>query len=128
MAIRMVMMGLCVVVTCLVVAAPYAEAVVTCARVAANFAPCLPYLTNGGGAVPPGCCTGILALNASATTTVARQATCNCLRAAAGSVSGINFGLAAGLPGLCGVSIPFNISLNTDCSLYVHLFVKLSLN
>ncbi|KAF5816368.1 putative plant lipid transfer protein/Par allergen [Helianthus annuus] len=113
---RMVMMGLCVVVTCMVVAAPYAEAVFSCARVAASLRPCLPYLTNGGGDVPPGCCTGILALNASATTTVARQATCNCVQS---SISGINFGLAAGLPGMCGVTgnVLANISLNTDCSL-----------
>ncbi|KAJ0802974.1 putative plant non-specific lipid-transfer protein/Par allergen [Helianthus annuus] len=119
---RMVMMGcLCVVVTCMVVAAPYAEAVVTCAEVTASLRPCLGYLTNGG-AVPPTCCTGIQALNASATTTVSRQATCNCLQAVAGAISGINYNAISGLPGMCGVNLAFNISANTDCSQYVHLY------
>ncbi|MFS7924418.1 putative plant lipid transfer protein/Par allergen [Helianthus anomalus] len=119
--VRMVMMGLCVVVTCMVVAAPYAEAVVTCAEVTASLRPCIGYLTNGG-AVPPTCCTGIQALNASATTTVSRQATCNCVQSAVGSFPGINFGFAADLPGKCGVNLPFSISANTDCSQYVHLY------
>ncbi|MFS7924416.1 putative plant lipid transfer protein/Par allergen [Helianthus anomalus] len=112
---RMAMMVSCVVMTCMVVAAPYAEAVVTCAEVAANLEPCLGYLINGG-AVPPTCCTGIQALKASATTTVARQATCNCVQSTVGSSFGINFALAAGLPGMCGVNLPFSISANIACS------------
>ncbi|MFS7924421.1 putative plant lipid transfer protein/Par allergen [Helianthus anomalus] len=118
---RMVKMGLGVVVACMVVAAPYAEAVVSCARVAANLEPCLGYLTNGGD-VPPTCCTGIHALNASATTTVSRQATCNCFQALAGAISGINYNAIGDLPDMCGVNLAFNISANTDCSQYVHLY------
>ncbi|KAK8519398.1 hypothetical protein V6N13_133322 [Hibiscus sabdariffa] len=104
----------CVVVLCLVVGAPLAQGTITCGRVTSSLAPCIPYLRNGG-AVPEGCCSGIKSLNAAAQTTPDRQAACNCLKSAAGSMSGINYGLASGLPGKCGVSIPYQISPNTDC-------------
>ncbi|PON92740.1 Lipid transfer protein/Par allergen [Trema orientale] len=34
---------------------------------------------------------------------------------AASSIKGINFSLAAGLPGKCGVSVPYKISPSTKC-------------
>ncbi|KAK8556549.1 hypothetical protein V6N13_064571 [Hibiscus sabdariffa] len=103
----------CVVVLCLVVGAPSAQGI-TCGQVTSSLAPCIRYLRTGG-AVPPACCSGIKALNSAAKTTADRQTACNCIKSASGSISGINYGLAAGLPGKCGVSIPYKISPSTDC-------------
>ncbi|KAK8558276.1 hypothetical protein V6N13_038749 [Hibiscus sabdariffa] len=106
----------CVVVLCLVVGAPLAQAAITCGQVASSVAPCIAYLRGTGGSVPAACCSGIKSLNAAAKTTADRQAACKCLKSAAGGIPGINFGLASGLPGKCGVSIPYKISPSTDCS------------
>ncbi|KAI7743455.1 hypothetical protein M8C21_011306 [Ambrosia artemisiifolia] len=116
---RKVIMVLCVVVTCMMVVAPYAEAVLNCTQVIANLTPCVTFLTNGGGSiVAPPCCTGIAALNASATTTADRQAACNCVinYLISGPGSNLTINAAASLPGRCGVSIPFRISATTTCS------------
>ncbi|XVE84342.1 hypothetical protein DITRI_Ditri17bG0004900 [Diplodiscus trichospermus] len=116
MASSMTLKLACVMVLCLVVGAPLAQGAITCGQVTSSLAPCIPYLKgNGAGAVPGGCCNGIKALNSAAQTTPDRQAACNCLKSAAGSISGINLGLASGLPGKCGVSIPYKISPSTDC-------------
>ena len=107
----------CVLVICMVVAG--GEAAITCGQVVSKLTPCLTYLRNGG-AVPPGCCTGIKALNSAAKTTADRQDACNCMKTLSKSYTGLNLGLASGLPGKCGVSIPYKISPSTDCSKYVH--------
>ncbi|KAJ0798613.1 putative plant non-specific lipid-transfer protein/Par allergen [Helianthus annuus] len=109
---RMAMMVLCVVVTCMVVAAPYAEAI-SCGQVTSKLVSCYGYLTKGG-VVPPNCCSGVKGLNSLAKTTADRQAICNCLKSAASS--NINAGNAASLPGKCGVNIPYKISPSTDCT------------
>nr|XP_017245496.1 PREDICTED: non-specific lipid-transfer protein 1-like [Daucus carota subsp. sativus] len=59
---------------------------------------------------PPGCCSGVRSLNGMAKTPVDRKQACTCLKSVFGSIKGINYGLAAGLPGKCGVSIPYKIS------------------
>ncbi|XVE80754.1 hypothetical protein DITRI_Ditri15bG0005700 [Diplodiscus trichospermus] len=106
----------CAVVLCLVVGAPLAQGAITCGQVTSSLAPCIGYLrSKGTGAAPPACCSGIKALNAAAQTTPDRQAACNCIKSAAGSISGINYGVASGLPRKCGVSIPYKISPSTDC-------------
>ncbi|WP_431194237.1 non-specific lipid-transfer protein [Listeria monocytogenes] len=98
----------------MVVITPYAEAI-TCGQVASGVSPCIGYLRRGGP-VPPACCSGIRGLSNAARTKPDRQTACRCLKSAAGSISGINFALAAGLPGKCGVSIPYKISPSTDCN------------
>lgn len=112
---RMVMMFLCVVMTCMVLTTPYAEAAISCGQVVSKLAPCVSYLTKGG-AVPLPCCSGVKALNDAAKSTPDRQAACSCLKSAYSSNSGINPGNAASLPGKCGVSIPYKISPSTDCT------------
>ncbi|KAL7616722.1 hypothetical protein Lser_V15G02749 [Lactuca serriola] len=109
---RMATMVFCVVVTCMVVAAPYAEAAITCGQVVSSLSQCASYLRNGG-AVPPACCSGVKSLNSAARTTPDRQTVCGCLKRASG---GVNAGNAASLPGKCGVNIPYKISPSTDCS------------
>ncbi|CAN4115941.1 unnamed protein product [Withania somnifera] len=104
----------CFVVLCMVIAAPYAEGL-TCGQVTASVAACISYVRGGPGPTS-GCCAGIRGLNNAARTTPDRQTACNCLKAVAGSISGINFSRAADLPGKCGISIPYKISPSTDCS------------
>ncbi|KAA8517651.1 hypothetical protein F0562_015125 [Nyssa sinensis] len=105
----------CVVLMCMLVTAPYAQAAISCGTVTTKLAPCLGYLRNGG-TVPANCCNGVKALNNLAKTTPDRQAACNCLKSASGSISGLNLSNAASLPGKCGVNIPYKISPSTDCS------------
>ncbi|XVF84175.1 hypothetical protein PTKIN_Ptkin17bG0004500 [Pterospermum kingtungense] len=111
-----------VVVLCLLMGAPQlAQGAITCNEVTSNLVPCLAYLTGtgagaGAGAVPGPCCSGIKTLNAAAQTTPDRQTACNCLKSIAATIPGINYGVAGEVPGKCGVNIPYNISLSTDCN------------
>ena len=92
------------------------EAALTCGQVSGKVLPCLNYLKNGGPAPPPNCCNGIRDLNNAAKTTADRQTACRCLKSTAGSVPGLNYGLAAALPGKCGVNVPYKIGPSTDCA------------
>ncbi|CAL5388969.1 unnamed protein product [Camellia sinensis] len=105
----------CVVMLCMVVIAPHAEAAISCGTVATSLAPCLTYLRTGGQ-VPTRCCNGVESLYSAAKTTVDRRTACTCMKTAAASVNGINLGLASSLPSKCGVNIPYKISPSTDCS------------
>ncbi|KAL3533682.1 hypothetical protein ACH5RR_007203 [Cinchona calisaya] len=106
----------CLVLVCMVVIAPHAKAVISCGQVASYLGPCIPYVTKGG-TIPPGCCSGIASLNNAAQTPADRKAACSCLKSLAQSLGkAIQPGLAAGLPSKCGVSVPYPISPNTDCS------------
>ncbi|XP_068667623.1 non-specific lipid-transfer protein-like [Aristolochia californica] len=95
--------------------APYAEAAITCGQVVNALTPCLGYLRSGRP-ISRGCCTGVQKIKAAASTPADRKTACSCLKSAAAGSSGINFGLAAGLPSVCKVRIPFKISPSTDCS------------
>ncbi|KAH6770283.1 hypothetical protein C2S52_015086 [Perilla frutescens var. hirtella] len=94
--------------------APPSEAAIGCGSVVSYLNPCLPYVTGKG---PLGkCCGGVKGLYSAAKTTPDRQSVCSCLKSLAGSYSGVSLNKAAGLPGQCGVSIPYKISPSTDCS------------
>ncbi|KAI3905925.1 hypothetical protein MKW92_020979 [Papaver armeniacum] len=99
----------------MLISAPYMAEAITCGQVASSLAPCITYLT-GKGPLAPKCCGGVRSLNRAAKSTPDRKTACNCLKSTSGSISGINYGLAGGLPGKCGVSIPYEISPSTDCS------------
>ncbi|XP_021290753.1 non-specific lipid-transfer protein-like [Herrania umbratica] len=117
MATTMSLKLACVVVLCLVVGAPLAQGAITCGQVSSRLAPCIAYLrSNGAGAVPPSCCSGVNALNSAAQTSQDRKTACTCIKSAASSIAGINYGAAGSLPGKCGVSIPYKISPSTDCN------------
>ncbi|CAN4126257.1 unnamed protein product [Withania somnifera] len=103
----------CLVVLCMVVVAPHAEAL-SCGQVTSNLVPCLPYLRSTGPL--GGCCGGVKNLLAAAKTPADRKTACTCLKSAANAISGINLGKAADLPSTCGVNIPYKISPSTDCS------------
>ncbi|RAL52024.1 unnamed protein product [Cuscuta campestris] len=95
--------------------APRAEAI-TCGQVASSLGPCLSYLRGAGGMPPPTCCSGVKSLNSMAQTTADRKTACSCLKSVAGSVNGLNAQTAAALPDKCGVSIPYAISMSTNCA------------
>ncbi|KAL1535362.1 Non-specific lipid-transfer protein 2 [Salvia divinorum] len=93
--------------------APPSEAL-GCGEVVSYLGPCIPYVTNRGAL--GACCGGVKGLYSAAKTTQDRQTVCICLKSLARSYRGVNFGKAAGLPGKCGVSVPYKISPSTDCS------------
>nr|QDQ71826.1 LTP2 [Triticum aestivum] len=89
------------------------DAAISCCQVSSALTPCLPH-AKGNGASPSGaCCTGVRKLAGLARSTADKQATCRCLKSAAG---GLNPGKAAGIPSKCGVSVPYTISASVDCS------------
>ncbi|KAL0413791.1 UNVERIFIED_CONTAM: Non-specific lipid-transfer protein 2 [Sesamum radiatum] len=99
---------------------PEGEAAIGCGSVASYLNACIPFVTGKGPL--GGCCTGVKGLYGVAKTTPDKQSVCNCLKVLAGSISGVDLGKAAELPGQCGVSIPYKISPSTDCSKYVHAY------
>nr|AAK01293.1 lipid transfer protein [Avicennia marina] len=108
--------SMCIIVVVAVLAAwvvPHGEAAISCGTVASKLAPCIPYVTNRGPL--GGCCGGVKSLYGLARTTPDRQSVCGCLKSLASSYN-VNLGKAAGLPGQCGVNIPYKISPSTDCS------------
>lgn len=108
----------CLVLMCMLVASPMAVEGLSCGDVATQLAPCINYLRSAGP-LPPACCNGVKNLKNSAATTQDRRTACKCLINASKSISGVNFGLAAGLPGKCGVNIPYKISPSTNCDQYL---------
>uniref|UniRef100_A0A803MHX6 Non-specific lipid-transfer protein n=1 Tax=Chenopodium quinoa TaxID=63459 RepID=A0A803MHX6_CHEQI len=105
----------CAVLMCMVVIAPHAEAALTCSTVTKDIAQCISYL-KGGDSPSDACCSGVKTLKSLASTPEDKKTACNCLKTAAASVSGLDATKAAALPGKCGVSIPYSISPQTDCS------------
>ncbi|XP_061349039.1 non-specific lipid-transfer protein 1-like [Gastrolobium bilobum] len=105
----------CLVLMCMaLVGAPITHAI-TCGQVSGNLVQCVGYL-QGGGAVPPRCCSGVRNIVNLARTTADRRTTCNCLKQAAAAVPRLNPANAASLPGKCGVNIPYKISTSTNCA------------
>ncbi|CAM0152228.1 unnamed protein product [Urochloa decumbens] len=113
-------LALAMVLGLLVMSSP-ASAAITCGQVASSLAPCIPYATGNANSMPSGCCTGVRSLNSAARTSSDRQAACRCLKSLAGTIKKLNMGTVAGIPGKCGVSVPFPISMSTDCNKYGQL-------
>jgi hypothetical protein len=102
--------------TVILAALPPGTSAVTCGQVAGYLAPCISYATgNGGGAPPEACCSGVRSLDAAARDTADRQAACRCLKQITGSMPALKPDIVAGIPGKCGVHIPYPISRSTDC-------------
>ena len=99
-----------VVATVLLAAATTSEAAVTCGQVNSAIGPCLAYARGSGSSPSAACCSGVRSLNSAARSTTDKRAACNCLKSAAGRVSGLNAGNAASIPSKCGISIPYTIS------------------
>nr|AFD32272.1 stigma/style cysteine-rich adhesin [Lilium hybrid cultivar] len=88
---------------------------ITCGQVVSSLTSCLGYARKGGE-IPPGCCAGVRTLNNLAKTTPDRKTACNCLKSLVNPSLGLNANIVAGIPGKCGVSIPYPISMQTDCN------------
>ncbi|KAH6809231.1 hypothetical protein C2S51_027014 [Perilla frutescens var. frutescens] len=113
-AITKAMSMLLIAAVMMMAVAPPSEAGIGCGTVVSYLNSCIPYVTDKG---PLGsCCGGVKGLYSAAKTTADRQSVCGCLKSLAGSYSGLNYGKAAGLPGQCGVNIPYKISPSTDCA------------
>ncbi|KAJ4747731.1 Non-specific lipid-transfer protein [Rhynchospora pubera] len=102
-------------VTFLLLTAPHMTSAITCSDVTSAVAPCSSYAYSGKGSPSASCCSGVRSLNSQAATGDDRRTVCNCLKNLAKAVS-FNAGAVAGLPGKCGVNVPFVISTTTDCS------------
>ncbi|KAK4364979.1 hypothetical protein RND71_016337 [Anisodus tanguticus] len=96
----------------------HAEAAISCNTVYSKLMPCLSYLMGGSKqASPAGCCSGIQSLYTVASTTADRQGVCSCLKSGAASLgSSIDTNKAETLLSKCGVTVPYKISPNIDCS------------
>ncbi|CAL4904567.1 unnamed protein product [Urochloa decumbens] len=93
-----------------------ASAAITCGQVASSLSPCIPYATGSASSMPSSCCSGVRSLNSMARSSSDRQAACRCLKSLAGTIKKLNMGTVSGIPGKCGVSVPFPISMSTDCN------------
>ncbi|XP_042515831.1 non-specific lipid-transfer protein 1-like [Macadamia integrifolia] len=94
---------------------PTSEAVIACSDVVKDLTPCLNYIVSGSGKPSVSCCSGASKLAAAASTTADKRAACNCIQSTAKQIN-INAAAAKALPGSCGISLPFTVSPNTDCS------------
>eukprot|EP01018_Ginkgo_biloba_P003398 Gb_02342 [translate_table: standard] len=91
------------------------DGAITCNQVTGKLMQCASFLV-GSAAKPSGpCCAGVKSLNSMAKSTPDRQATCGCLKNAAGSY-GINLGNAKKLPGACGVNVGVPIDPSVNCA------------
>ncbi|WMV42720.1 hypothetical protein MTR67_036105 [Solanum verrucosum] len=84
-----------------------------------NYARVSHYLMGGSNkaAAPAGCCSGIQSLYTAASTTTDRQGVCSCLKSGAASLgNSIDTSKAATLLSKCGVTVPYKISPDIDCS------------
>ncbi|TLP69860.1 non-specific lipid-transfer protein 1-like [Zingiber officinale] len=96
--------------------APRTAEALACGNVVAYLAPCIPYARGVAKAPTMPCCNGVRNLNAAVKSKADRQMVCTCLKSTVASVSGINFNNVSGIPGKCGVTVPYPISTSVDCS------------
>ncbi|CAM0152224.1 unnamed protein product [Urochloa decumbens] len=109
--------ALLVAAAALLLMVPAVVSAVTCGQVAGYLSPCMSYAMGGQGTAPPeACCSGVRSLNSAARTTGDRQAACKCLKQITISMPALKPGIVAGIPGKCGVDIPYPITSSTDCT------------
>ncbi|EPS66897.1 hypothetical protein M569_07881 [Genlisea aurea] len=91
---------------------PTSVSAVTCPEVEQYVKPCIRYLAGGGDLSP--CCGGVSVLNGVAQSTPDRRFVCYCLKDI-GKKYPFAVGKAAGIPGLCGLTVPYYAGPNGDC-------------
>nr|ABI26087.1 lipid transfer protein precursor [Ginkgo biloba] len=94
---------------------PLSTAAPGCDTVDTDLAPCISYLQTGTGNPTVQCCSGVKTLAGTAQTTEDRKAICECIKTAAIRVKPVANAVKS-LPGLCSVTLPFPISIATDCN------------
>ncbi|CAK7331704.1 unnamed protein product [Dovyalis caffra] len=95
--------------------APTSDSAISCSDVIKDLRPCVSYLSKGSGKPPSACCAGAAALQSAASTTADKKAACQCIKSASKSINP-KPQLAQALPANCGISLPFAVSPNVDCS------------
>ena len=93
------------------------DAVIQCSDVLKDLTPCVSYLTTGSGSPSTACCNGVSTLSSAASTTADRQAACSCIMSAVSKIKP-STAAAQALPKSCGITFPFTVSPNLDCSKY----------
>ncbi|KAK9124723.1 hypothetical protein Sjap_014325 [Stephania japonica] len=94
----------------------HVDAAITCADVTRSASSCILYVTGAVAGAPTTCCAGIKNLNSMATTREDRQTVCGCIKASVQKMKNLHPDRLSGLPHLCGVSIPYQLSPTMDCS------------
>ncbi|XP_019189854.1 PREDICTED: non-specific lipid-transfer protein 1-like [Ipomoea nil] len=92
-----------------------AEAQMSCNSVFSSLYPCLNFVMRGDVA-PPSCCSGLKSLYGAAKSTADRRSVCSCLKGVASNANPAQVARAASLPAKCGVSLPYKITPQLDCS------------
>ncbi|VAI77155.1 non-specific lipid-transfer protein 4.1-like [Triticum urartu] len=92
-----------------------ADMSMSCSGMLSDLSPCLGFLQGEEDYPSADCCDGASSLVAAAATTADRQEACECLKSAAGEGSA-EATAARDLPADCGLSLPFTISPDVDCS------------
>ncbi|XP_022728711.1 non-specific lipid-transfer protein 1-like [Durio zibethinus] len=101
------------------VAVPHhVNAAITCEQVTYFLIPCISYGVFGG-TVDPNCCTGIKTLDAAAKTMEDRRKKCNCVKEGAARIPGLNYDRVNEIPGKCGITCPYKVTPDVDCSKYI---------
>lgn len=104
-----------VVLLLMLLLAPGSEATIACSDVVKYLRPCVSYLEKGTGKPPAACCSGVSGLASAASTSADKKAACECIKTAAQKINP-NAQAAQTLPSDCGISLPFTVSPNVDCS------------
>ena len=91
------------------------EAAISCPLAVGALIPCKPFLIDGADKPTPPCCAAVKKVKDMAGSKADLQALCECLKKASASM-GVDPTKAEALPGLCGVSLPFPIKPDIDCS------------
>ncbi|KAL3832883.1 hypothetical protein ACJIZ3_007619 [Penstemon smallii] len=99
----------------LIISSSPASTAITCSDVIKDIKPCFDYLKSGSGSPPGPCCAGASNLAATAQSTADKQTACGCLKNASKNIN-LKPELAKALPGKCGISLPFEVSPNVDCT------------
>jgi hypothetical protein len=92
-----------------------ADMSVSCSGALSGVSQCLGFLQGEEDYPSADCCNGASGLVAAAATAADRQEACECLKAAAAEGSAESTA-ARDLPANCGISLPFTISADVDCS------------
>lgn len=116
MASPLLLNFVCLAMMCMILGTPLANAALSCGQIQLTAAPCIAYVRSPGGAVPGPCCNGLRTLNSEASTTPDRQGACRCLKSTVLSLPGVNYAALAGLPGKCGINLPYKVTPSIDCN------------
>ncbi|TVU07795.1 hypothetical protein EJB05_41164, partial [Eragrostis curvula] len=88
---------------------------VVCSDLLDELSPCLGFVQGDEDVPSSECCAGVSSLVTAADTAAERQATCECLKSAYGQIN-TDLSAAQALPADCGVTLPYTISPDVDCS------------